>query len=98
LLLTNYSYIRTRIRKSNNLKSNKMKKVLSIVAASAMLAIVACGPSAEEKAKLEAQKQADSIAAATRAADSLAALEGSMVDTTAVSVDTTAAATTELPH
>ena len=26
-----------------------MKKVLSIVAASAMLAIVACGPSAEEK-------------------------------------------------
>jgi hypothetical protein len=76
-----------------------MKKVLSIVAASAMLAIVACGPSAEEKAKLEAQKQADSIAAATRAADSLAALEGSMVDTTAVSADTTAAAaTTEAAH
>jgi hypothetical protein len=99
LLLTNYSYICTRIRKSNNLKSNKMKKVLSIVAASAMLAIVACGPSAEEKAKLEAQKQADSIAAATRAADSLAALEGSMVDTTAVSADTTAAAaTTEAAH
>ena len=29
-----------------------MKKVLSIVAASAMLAIVACGPSAEEKLKM----------------------------------------------
>ena len=75
-----------------------MKKVLSIVAASAMLAIVACGPSAEEKAKMEAQKQADSIAAATRAADSLAALENTMVDTTAVSADTTAAATTEAAH
>ncbi len=74
-----------------------MKKVLSIVAASAMLAIVACGPSAEEKAKMEAQKQADSIAAATRAADSLAALENTMVDTTAVSADT-AAATTEAAH
>jgi len=73
-----------------------MKKVLSIVAASAMLAIVACGPSAEEKAKMEAQKQADSIAAATRAADSLAQLESTMVDTTAVSADTTAA--TEAAH
>lgn len=74
-----------------------MKKVLSIVAASAMLAIVACGPSAEEKLKMEAQHQADSIAAATRAADSLAALEGTMVpDST--TVDTAAAATTEAAH
>ena len=40
----------------------------------------------ESKAKLEAQKQADSIAAATRAADSLAALEGYMLlDTAAFS-------------
>jgi protein involved in sex pheromone biosynthesis len=70
-----------------------MKKVLSIVVASAMLAIVSCGPSAEEKAKMEAQKQADSIAAATRAADSLAQLETTMVDTTAVSGDTTATST-----
>jgi ABC-type oligopeptide transport system substrate-binding subunit len=89
LLLTNYSYIRTRIRKSNNLKSNKMKKVLSIVAASAMLAIVACGPSAEEKAKLDAQKMQDSITAAQQVADSLAATEAQMMDTTAV--DTTVA-------
>ena len=75
-----------------------MKKVLSIVAASAMLAIVACGPSAEEKAKLEAQKQADSIAAATRAADSLAALENQMVPADTTAADTAAAATTEAAH
>jgi protein involved in sex pheromone biosynthesis len=74
-----------------------MKKVLSIVAASAMLAIVACGPSAEEKAKMEAQKQADSIAAATRAADSLAALENQMVPADTAAVDT-AAASTEAAH
>ncbi len=74
-----------------------MKKVLSIVAASAMLAIVACGPSAEEKAKMEAQKQADSIAAATRAADSLAALENQMVPADSAAVDT-AAASTEAAH
>lgn len=75
-----------------------MKKVLSIVAASAMLAIVACGPSAEEKAKIEAQRQADSIAAATRAADSLAALENQMVPADTTAVDTAAAATTEAAH
>lgn len=97
LLLTKQSYICTRIRKSNNLKSNKMKKVLSIVAASAMLAIVACGPSAEEKAKMEAQRQADSIAAATRAADSLAALETSMVPADSTATDS-AATTTEAAH
>ena len=67
-----------------------MKKVLSIVAASAMLAIVACGPSAEEKAKLDAQKMQDSITAAQQVADSLAATEAQMMDTTAV-VDTTVA-------
>ncbi len=66
-----------------------MKKVLSIVAASAMLAIVACGPSAEEKAKLDAQKMQDSITAAQQVVDSLAATEAQMMDTTAV--DTTVA-------
>lgn len=75
-----------------------MKKVLSIVAASAMLAIVACGPSAEEKAKMEAQRQADSIAAATRAADSLAALETSMVPAADSTATDSAATTTEAAH
>ena len=56
-----------------------MKKVLSIVAASAMLAIVACGPSAEEKKKAEEKRIQDSIEAAQRTADSLAALEASMM-------------------
>jgi hypothetical protein len=53
-----------------------MKIVLSIVITFAILAIVACGPSAEEKMKMDAARQADSIAAAARTADSLAALEG----------------------
>ena len=68
-----------------------MKKVLSIVAATAMLAIVACGPSAEEKAKKEAQNQADSIAAANRKADSILQAEGQMLDTAAATMDTVAA-------
>jgi protein involved in sex pheromone biosynthesis len=72
-----------------------MKKVLSIVAATAMLAIVACGPTAEEKAKMEAQKQADSIAAATRTADSIAQTEGQMMDTATTAMDTTTAAPAE---
>lgn len=74
-----------------------MKKVLSIVAATAMLAIVACGPSAEEKKKAEEKRIQDSIEAATRNQDSLDALEQQMMpaDTTA-SADTAAtAATTE---
>jgi len=73
-----------------------MKKVLSIVAASAMLAIVACGPSAEEKRKAEEKRTQDSIEAAQRTADSLAALEASMMpaDSTATA-DTTAAPATK---
>ncbi len=75
-----------------------MKKVLSIVAATAMLAIVACGPSAEEKAKMEAKRVQDSIEASTRMADSLAALEASMMpDSAAATMDSTAV-TTEAAH
>jgi hypothetical protein len=73
---------------------SKMKKVFAILAASAMLAIVACGPSAEEKKKAEEKRIQDSIEAAQRNADSLAALEASMMpDSTAASTDTAAAAT-----
>ncbi|MDP1726536.1 MAG: hypothetical protein Q8M15_07110 [Bacteroidota bacterium] len=72
-----------------------MKKVLSIVAATAMLAIVACGPSAEDKKRAEEKRIQDSIEAATRTADSLATLEQSMMpDTTAM--DTTAAPAVEV--
>jgi len=73
-----------------------MKKVLSIVAATAMLAIVACGPSAEEKKKMEEKRIADSIEAATRTADSLAALEASMLPTDSVATDSMVA--TEAAH
>ncbi len=70
-----------------------MKKVLSILAAASMLAVIACGPSAEEKKKADEKRIQDSIEAAQRMADSLAAMEASMMpaDST-VAVDSTAAA------
>jgi CRISPR/Cas system-associated protein Cas7 (RAMP superfamily) len=70
-----------------------MKKVLSIFAAAAMLAVVACGPSAEEKKKAEEKRVQDSIEAAQRMADSLAAMEAAMMpaDTTVVVDSTTMA-------
>ncbi len=68
-----------------------MKKVLSIVAATAMLAIVACGPSAEDKKRMDEKRVQDSIEAATRTADSLATLEQSMMPDTAA-MDSNAAA------
>lgn len=67
-----------------------MKKVLSIVAAAAMLAVVACGPSAEEKKKAEEARIQDSIENAQRMADSLAAMEATMMPDTAATADTTA--------
>jgi hypothetical protein len=47
-----------------------MKKVFTLVAVAGMFAFIACGPSAEEKAKAE-QAKADSIRAAYEA-DSIA--------------------------
>ena len=68
-----------------------MKKVFAILAASAMLAIVACGPSAEEKKKSEEKRINDSLEAAERNADSLRALEASMMpDSAAASTDSVA--------
>lgn len=74
-----------------------MKKVLSIVAAAAMLAVVACGPSAEEKKKAEEARIQDSIENAQHMADSLAAMESSMMTDTTATVDT-AATTMEAAH
>lgn len=56
-----------------------MKKVLSILAAASMLAVIACGPSAEEKKKADEKRIQDSIEAAQRMADSLAAMEAAMM-------------------
>jgi hypothetical protein len=60
-------------------KRHQMKKILSIVLAAGFLAIVACGPSAEEKAAAEKARQ-DSIQAAMdkMAADSAAAAQANM--------------------
>ncbi|MFL5751779.1 MAG: hypothetical protein ACJ76F_00110 [Bacteroidia bacterium] len=66
-----------------------MKKVLSMVAIAAMTALVACGPSAEEKAKMEADLKAKT--------DSAMAAMSAMVtpaDTTAMPADSTATTTT----
>ena len=74
-----------------------MKKVLSIVAASAMLAIVACGPSADEKAKAE-QAKLDSIEQQRIADSTLQAQEAAMTsDSTAAPADSTAAPAAEAP-
>ncbi len=76
-----------------------MKKVFAILAASAMLAIVACGPSAEEKKKAEEKRAQDSTEAAQRNQDSLQALEESMMPVDSNAVDTAAGATaTEAAH
>ncbi|MFN5665280.1 MAG: hypothetical protein ACK461_08895, partial [Bacteroidota bacterium] len=63
-----------------------------------MLAVVACGPSAEEKKKAEEKRIQDSIEAATRMADSLAAMEASMMPADTTAADTTAAAPAEAAH
>ena len=74
-----------------------MKKVLSIAAATAMLAIVACGPSADEKAKAD-QAKLDSIEQQRIADSTLQAQEMAMTtDTNAVAADSTAAPATETP-
>lgn len=74
-----------------------MKKVLSIAAATAMLAIVACGPSADEKAKAD-QAKLDSIEQQRIADSTLQAQEMAMTaDTTAVAADSTAAPAAEAP-
>ena len=73
-----------------------MKKVLSIAAATAMLAIVACGPSADEKAKAE-KATLDSIEEVRIADSTLQANEMAMTtDTTAV-VATDSTVVTEAP-
>lgn len=75
-----------------------MKKVFSIVAVAVLAtAFVACGPSAEEKAKMEerAKFMQDSIAAAINQSMEDAATEAAPVDSAAVSTETAAAPAAE---
>ncbi len=77
-----------------NFKLIKMKKVFSIIAVAFVAAsFVACGPSAEEKAKMEenAKRTADSIANAISASMNEAAVEPA-ADSTAAATATTAPA------
>ena len=76
-----------------------MKKVFSIIAVAVVAtAFVACGPSAEEKAKMEenAKRTADSIANAISTSMSEATAETAPVDSAAAA--TTTAPATEEKH
>ena len=78
-----------------------MKKVLFIAAVALTATFVACGPSAEEKAKLEenAKRQADSIAKALEASLSSAVNEAAATtDSDAATTETTAPATEGEQH
>lgn len=73
-------------------KSKYMKKIITLVSAVCLALIISCGPSAEEKAKMEQQRQdsinavveqqrQDSIAFAERAMqDSIAAVQKAAAD------------------
>ncbi len=69
-----------------------MKKVFSTLLVAGVIALVACGPSAEDKAAAEKAAQ-DSIAASqANATNEQAAMQDSankMADTTAMAADTT---------
>lgn len=77
-------------RKLQTFKTKIMKKVLSILAVALVVTFVACGPSAEEKAKAEeaAKMTADSIAKALEASLS------SAVNEAVTTIDSAATATT----
>ena len=64
-----------------------MKKVFSIIAVAVVATFVACGPSAEEKAKAEER--------AKFVQDSIAAAVSASMEEAAPAADSTAAATTE---
>lgn len=75
-----------------------MKKVFSIVMLAALTtAFVSCGPSAEEKAKMEerAKQVADSIAAAISESMNQVTTETAPVDSTAAAATTETAPATE---
>jgi hypothetical protein len=76
-----------------------MKKVFSIIAVAAVAAgFVACGPSAEEKAKMEERAKfvADSTAAAI--SQSMESTEAAPADSTAAPASTEAAAPAAEKH
>jgi DNA-binding protein H-NS len=81
-----------------------MKKVFTLVAVASMFTFVACGPSAEEKAKMEKMKQ-DSIAAVEAAnaakmqatADSTAAYAAAEEAKAKATADSMAAASAAKP-
>jgi hypothetical protein len=76
-----------------------MKKVFSIIALATMVTFVACGPSAEEKAKQEemAKATADSIQKALEASLSTA-VEAAPADTAVKAAETATAPAEEAKH
>lgn len=88
-----YPYKQIYLCRSNfkSLINITMKKVLALLMIAGMFSVVACGPSAEEKTKMEeaAKMQADSIAAAAQQAADQAAAAAQQAATT---VDSTVSA------
>ncbi len=70
-----------------------MKKVIALLSIAAVFAVVACGPSAEDKKKAEEARIADSI----RVADSIAAAEKAAAEAAMQTVDTTVVDSTAAP-
>jgi hypothetical protein len=69
-----------------NIKTTTMKKVFSLIAVALVATMVACGPSAEEKAKIEAdlKAKADSI---TKSLEQAVNDASAPADTTAAPAD-----------
>jgi hypothetical protein len=84
------------VKITNILKTQTMKKVLSIAILALAVAFVACGPSQADKDKLEAdaQRRNDSLQKAMEATMSSAPTEAT-VDSAAATTETTAPAAEE---
>ena len=82
----------------NKLIKLKMKKFLSLAMVAGLFAFVACGPSAEEKAKQEAETAAAANAAMNELEATAPATEVAATDSAATAAAPAAAPATEAAH
>ena len=75
-----------------------MKKVLSLIAIAGMFAFVACGPSAEEKAKMEERAKQIQDSIATSISESMQTAEPADSTAAAATTETAAAAPAAEAH
>jgi hypothetical protein len=93
-----YLISRYQCKNKQQFKIKNMKKVFSIIAVAVVATFVACGPSAEEKAKMEerAKQMQDSIAASI--SNSMETEATAPADSTAAPATETAAPAEEAKH